>query len=115
MFKRGVLLGMLFAMALHAAPARSKRPRYIFMLPDGYVGWVQIIFNDPAAAALPMKDGGYVIDIPESGLTRTSDIRVMDFNSQNEFYYHSSPSTGTQRTPKGFTRLCFARSQPGGI
>jgi hypothetical protein len=29
--------------------ARGKRPRYIFMPPNVYVGWVQIIFNDPAA------------------------------------------------------------------
>jgi len=100
MIKRGVLLAVLVAIALQAATARHKRPRYIFVFPDGYLGWVQIVFNDPAAAPLPMKDGGYVIDIPESGLTRTTDIRVEDFKSQDEFYYHSSPTAGTQELRK---------------
>jgi len=100
MIKRGVLLAVLVAVALQAATARSKRPRYIFVLPDGYVGWVQIVFNDQAATPLPMRDGGYVIDIPESGLTRTSDLRVHDFKRQDEFYYHSSPTAETQELGK---------------
>jgi hypothetical protein len=85
------------------------------MLPNGYVGWVQIIFNDPAAAALPMKDGGYIIDVPESGLTRTSDIRVHDFKRQDEFYYRFSPTTGTQELRRVSTDYVLPGDSHGGF
>ena len=80
----------LLCVGLGASPVR-KHPRYIFILPDGYVGWVQVIFGDPSANPLPMQDGGYVIDVPESGICRSSDFRVQDFSPKaaNEFYYRS--------------------------
>jgi hypothetical protein len=56
------------------------RPHYTFILPDGYVGWVQVVFNDPRNFPLPIqKNGGRVIEVPESGIPRTSDLRVHDF------------------------------------
>jgi hypothetical protein len=94
MLKRGVLLAMLFAVSLQASATHRKRPRYIFVLPNGYVGWVQIIFNDPAASKLPMRDGGYEIDIPESGISRSSDLRVEDFKSPGDEFYYRSPGNG---------------------
>jgi hypothetical protein len=115
MIKRGVLLALLVAIALQAAGARSKRARYIFVFPDGYVGWVQIIFNDPAAAALPIKDGGFIIDVPDSGLSRTSDLRVEDFKSQDEFYYHSSPTAETQELRKVPTENVLPGVSHGGF
>jgi uncharacterized protein DUF6843 len=70
--------------------AWAKHPHYTFILPDKYVGWVQIIFNDPQASRLPFrKDKGYEITIPESGIARTSDWRVHDFRRKDEFYYRS--------------------------
>ena len=98
--RRKVVLITVLLIALGANATHSKKPRYILILPNGYIGWVQIIFNDSAAAELPMKDGGYVIDVPDSGLTRTSDIRVEDFKSQDEFYYRLSPTTRTQELRK---------------
>ncbi len=100
MIKRGVLLALLVAIELQAAGARSKRARYIFVFPDGYVGWIQIIFNDPAAAALPIKAEGFIIDVPDSGLTRTSELRVHAFKRQDEFYYRFSPTSGAQELRK---------------
>lgn len=93
---RRTFVSIVLFIALEANAAHSKKPRYIFILPSEYVGWVQIIFNDPAATTLPIKDGGYIIDIPESGVVRTSDIRVHDFKRQDEFYYHSSPTREAQ-------------------
>jgi hypothetical protein len=69
------------------ADGRPKE-HYTFSLPDKYVGWVQAIFNDVSAQPLPKrKDGGYQIDVPESGIPRTSDIHVNDSRAKNEFYY----------------------------
>jgi hypothetical protein len=99
MLKHRVLVAIFLAVVLQTATASSKRPRYVFVLPNGYVGWVQIIFNDPAAAA-PIKDGGYEIEVPESGIFRTSDIRVEDFKSKDEFYFRSLlPRGNTERFP----------------
>lgn len=71
------------------------KPHYTFILPDGYVGWVQVIFNDPQASHLPIqKDEGRVIDVPESGITRTSDLLVRAAKAHDEFYYRSVVSSG---------------------
>src|SRR6266566_2996105 len=72
------------------------RPHYTFILPDGYVGWVQIVFNDPGASPLPLrKDGGNEIEVQESGIPRTSDLRVHDIKGKDEFYYRSVLPNGT--------------------
>jgi uncharacterized protein DUF6843 len=86
--------------------AWAKSPHYTFILPDRYVGWVQIIFNDPQAFPFPLrKDRGYEIAVPESGITRTSHIRVHDARSKDEFYYRSFPSNGKSElfpVPSGY-------------
>jgi uncharacterized protein DUF6843 len=79
------VLALLFM--AHSAYGRAK-PHYTFILPDSYVGWIQVVFSDPQASPLPIrKDGGRQIDVPESGIPRTSDIRVHDFKRKDEFYY----------------------------
>ncbi len=75
--------------------AWAKHPHYTFILPDQYVGWIQIVFNDPQASPLPHRqDGGYEIDVPESGVPRTSHLRVHDFKRKDEFYYRSTLPNG---------------------
>lgn len=79
----------------------AKRPHYTFVLPDGYVGWVQVIFGDPQAPGLPFReDKGYEIDVPESGIARTSDWRVHASKVKDEFYYRSNlPDRPTELRP----------------
>jgi len=85
---------MTLLVVLFPAYGRAK-PHYTFILPDGYVGWVQIVFNDPGASPLPLrKDGGYEIRVPESGIPRTSDFRAHDVKGKDEFYYRSFLPTG---------------------
>lgn len=90
-FKTVFVLLAAMSIASGALNARPKpKPHYTFILPDGYIGWVQIIFQDPQASPLPIrKDGGRVIEVPESGLPRTSDIRVIDGATPDEFYYRA--------------------------
>lgn len=115
MINRGFLLAMLVAVALQPAEARRKQRRYIFIFPDGYVGWVQIIFNDPAAAPLPFKDGGYVIEVPDSGITRTSGLRVHDFKRQDEYYYRLSRTTGAPELQKVPSEYVMPGDSHGGF
>ena len=87
-----LILWLLFVAATLAA---AKPPHYTFILPNGYVGWVQIIFFDPNAPALSLRrDKGYEIEIPESGISRTSHMRVHDFKRKDEFYYRPLRSAG---------------------
>jgi hypothetical protein len=91
----GAPLLCMFLASLSLARSRSH-PHYTVILPDKYVGWVQVIFNDPQAPQLPhRKDGGYEIEVPESGISRTSDFHVNDSTSKDEFYYRSHRPDGT--------------------
>ena len=93
-FRRLAISLLTALIALVPALGRPK-PHYTFILPDGYVGWVQVIFNDPQASPLPIRrDGGRAIEVPESGVSRTSDIRVHDDKAYDEFYYRSILSNG---------------------
>lgn len=84
-----------------ATKRRRAKEHYTFVLPDRYVGWVQAIFNDINAQPLQKrKDGGYQIDVPESGIPRTSDSHVNDARTKNEFYYRVPlPEGGTALHP----------------
>jgi hypothetical protein len=96
---RNVLLSVL-ALIMTAAPAfAAKRPRYIFELPDGYVGWVQIIFNDPSSPSLQIVDGGVLLAVPESGVVRTSALRIHSSQEPDEFYYKAADASGGRRKP----------------
>jgi hypothetical protein len=90
---------VLFCLLLFVAVNRAwaKSPHYTFILPDQYVGWVQIVFNDPQASRLLWKDGGYTIEVPESGISRTSDFRIHDFKRKDEFYYCSLLTKGAPK------------------
>jgi hypothetical protein len=89
------LAALLLIVSIAPLLSLAKSPHYTFILPDKYVGWVQIIFNDSQASPLPLRrDKGYEIEVPESGIARTSDIRVQDSKSKDEFWYHSLPANG---------------------
>jgi hypothetical protein len=86
-------------LAFGTTNARPKpKPHYTFILPDGYIGWVQIIFHDRQASPLPIReDGGRVIEVPESGLPRTSDFRHIDGREPDAFYYRSILPDGSSQ------------------
>jgi hypothetical protein len=86
----------LLALLVALGPIDGRpKPHYTFILPEGYVGWVQVVFNDPEAARLPIRrDAGREIDVPESGMPRTSDLRNHDSRAQDEFYYRSVGANG---------------------
>ncbi len=79
----------MFVLLFPPAYGRVK-PHYSFILPDGYIGWIQVVFSDPGAQLFSLrKDGGYEINVPESGISRTSEILVMDAKGKDDFYYRT--------------------------
>ena len=87
MLTRFTLLVIIATCAFHSPEKPGRYPYYTFMLPDRYVGWIQIIFNDPQAEQLPWRKNAYEISVPDSGVQRTSDLRVEDGKAVDEFYY----------------------------
>lgn len=87
---------ILIALCLFSLPvsARPDSGHYTFILPDGYVGWIQIIFNDPRAIHLLWEHSSYRIDVPDSGIARTSDMRVEDIRAVDKFFYSVQLSNG---------------------
>ena len=49
-----------------------KRTNRVYLIPEGYEGWVTIRYNSPEAEALPLTDGAFQLRIPESGYLYTS-------------------------------------------
>lgn len=104
------LLAMIAALPQQSS-GKSPHGHYTFILPDKYVGWIQVIFNDPTAPRLPWKDGGYVIEVPESGIPRTSDIRIDDINARDEFCYRfllPEGTAGVRPVPPGYVLPGFS-------
>ena len=81
------LLLIMANFAVHSPAKLSRHPHYIFILPYEYVGWVQIIFNDPQADHLSWRGHGCEIDVPDSGVSRTSALRMHSDRAEDEFYY----------------------------
>lgn len=72
------VLTILIALSL-SSPVSARtgaHTHYTFVLSEGYVGWIQIIFNDPDANELHWEQNAVFIDVPESGVARTSSLRV---------------------------------------
>lgn len=93
--RRKFVLGFVMALLIHSSAEGRPKAHYTFVLPDGHVGWIQIIFGDRQAGRLPLRpDGGYEIAVPESGILRTSDLLVRDIKAKDEFYYLAILPTG---------------------
>lgn len=92
-----VALCFLTLLSVVAPVYGRAKPHYTFVLPDGYVGWVQVVFNDSRASPFRVrKDSGREIYIPESGIPRTAGLRVHDARGKDEFYYYSVLPNGME-------------------
>jgi hypothetical protein len=66
---------------------RAELPRYVFLLPDGYVGWIQVIFDSPGAPKLILRRGRVFLRIDKSGVLKTSTLQHVFAGSHDEFFY----------------------------
>jgi hypothetical protein len=76
--------------------SRSELPHYVFVLPDGYVGWIQVIFLSPGAPELKPDHGKFILRINEDGVFRTSMVEAVFAGSHDEFLYRSLRPDGTE-------------------
>src|SRR6202008_1476966 len=41
----------------------KELPHYVFVLPDGYVGWIHVVFSSDDAPVLPFKNNTFILNI----------------------------------------------------
>jgi hypothetical protein len=56
------------------------------LIPEGYVGWINIYFEVKDAPALPVEEGHYLFRIPSAGELRTSS-RLEGGMAKDDYYY----------------------------
>jgi hypothetical protein len=80
------VLAVLILLASVDAHAR-KLPHYVFILPDGYTGWVQIIFQSPGEPGPPETLDKITITLDDSGVYKTGMHHAYFVGSHDEFFY----------------------------
>lgn len=89
------LAGVLIAAAI-ATSGVDKHPwHYSFIMPDGYVGWIEIVYSDRDAPRHQPVRKEYRIEVGDDGIFRTGDIRVSDADPKDTFLYRSKNPDGT--------------------
>ena len=83
------LLFVLFALITALPCGARPRAHYTVVLPPDYVGWVQVIFDDPTAPPLRRNPytGGYYVAVPESGIVRTRDRHLYEPSTATSLFY----------------------------
>jgi hypothetical protein len=88
-----------------------KKPHYVFLLPDGYIGWVQVISQAPNAARSIIEKGNLLVDVDETGVFRTPTFHTMFVGAHDEFFYkRPSPAGGITRVPVPPEYVCVQMS-----
>jgi hypothetical protein len=71
-----------------------------FLIPDNYIGWVEVRYAQSNANALPVMNGRLICQIPDSGMLDTSSPLEAGWAKDEYFYYsrdgalHALKSTG---------------------
>jgi hypothetical protein len=103
----------LFAavMLLATSALAEKLPHYVFLLPDGYTGWIQVIFDSPGSAPVKVEKGNAILTIDDSGIFRLPIIGRLFAGSHDEFLYLHTTSTGERvRVPVPANYVCAQNS-----
>ncbi len=91
--RKQIAVTVLLLFAAHAAFARSK-PHYVFLLPDGFVGWVQVISQAPGAPKAVVEKGNLLVDLDDSGVFRTPTFHTSFVGAHDEFFYKRIGANG---------------------
>ena len=108
---RANLLLAIFMLLATASASAAKLPHYIFILPDGYTGWIQVIFDSPGSAPLKLEHDNAVLEIDNSGIFRLPIVGHLFTGSHDEFFYeHIDPSGRKARVAVPANFVCTQES-----
>lgn len=79
--------------------SKPKPDHYRFILPSGYIGWVQIVFGIPHGPALPITEDrrALLIKIDDSGVAKTGNLWVHSPRPKDEFFYQLQDPGGREK------------------
>jgi hypothetical protein len=63
-----------------------------FLIPEDYVGWVEVKYGETNAPALQMNNGTFICQIPDNGLLSTSSSLEYGWAKDEYFYYSKDGS-----------------------
>jgi len=87
--KHRALMGVWFALlplAFFSQQCEPARQPSRYLIPDGYVGWVNVYFEVRDAPKLPVEEGRYLFRISPSGELSTSS-RLEGGIAKDDYYY----------------------------
>lgn len=83
------ILLMVLCLTWTTAMSCQDRRSDLYLIPEGYVGWVRVDYGIKDAPPLPIEDGYYVVKFPATGHVRTS-TRIEEGVAQDKYYYYSN-------------------------
>src|SRR5262245_53191320 len=75
--------------SLSGSGQTQRRLPYLFLIPEGYVGWIRVDFEVPGAPALPVEANFYTLKIPDTGRLQTSSRDIQE-GWVDSFVYYST-------------------------
>lgn len=85
--KKAILLLIPLLLVLVSCSSNKRSPN-TYLIPQNYVGWVQIIYNQEGLNAIEKDNGRNIFTIPESGVLKTSTPDAEYGVASDEFYYY---------------------------
>jgi hypothetical protein len=81
----GIIAGLWLVLFFTSVNRRQRR----FLIPQGYIGFIQVQFGVKDAPPLALEDGRYLLKIPPSGLLTTSNDWAEGWGDPDQYYYYS--------------------------
>ncbi|MEK5400216.1 DUF6843 domain-containing protein [Paenibacillus sp. FSL K6-2859] len=79
---------LLLLVSLTACGSKNRHPN-VFLIPEDYNGWVQIIYNQKGFENIKNLEGKNIYQIPESGILKTSTEDAEYGVASDEYYFLS--------------------------
>jgi hypothetical protein len=83
--------GFVVVAAFSMASSIARHPTR-FLIPEGYIGWVEVKYGEPNVPGFSMDKGTLVCRIPDSGLLVTSSVMKEGWAKDEYFYYSKNDS-----------------------
>lgn len=95
--KTTTLLSVIFIVMVLCISGCDRKKRYIYLIPEGYAGWLGVSYGVDGAPPLDVENGYQVIRFSDNGFVETSSLGTpgpgKEFDDQ--FYYYD----GSHRRP----------------
>lgn len=79
----------------------DKRPRCIYLIPNGFAGWVEIYYGQDSYSYVEINNNEYQFEIPITGVLKISNNDIEDDCAEEEYYYIDSNGNRIRRLDLG--------------